>query len=89
MQFVLWELNSILVLVYIFVYDFVKIDLVIFNGATFMSQVFENCMTKSHEDALKIAEKLGVKLTVEEKDLEGKPLLKVSKISNAHIIIHV
>ena len=42
-------------------------------------QVFEVCMKADPKDekALKLAEKLGVKLTSEEKELAGKQLLKV------------
>lgn len=39
-------------------------------------QMFDNCMNKTKEDAMKLIDKLGVKLTSEEKDLQGKPLLK-------------
>lgn len=35
-------------------------------------------MKESKEDALKLIAKIGVKLTVEEKDLHEKQLLKVS-----------
>lgn len=34
-------------------------------------------MKKPHDDALALAEKIGVKLTVEEKDLQEKQLMKV------------
>lgn len=40
-------------------------------------QVFEFCMKKSHEDALKLVEKLGIKLTVDDKENHDKQLLKV------------
>merc|ERR1719430_528396 len=39
--------------------------------------VFETCMTKTHEDALALAEKMSIKLTADEKDLREKQLLKV------------
>ncbi|XP_055867261.1 eukaryotic translation elongation factor 2 [Biomphalaria glabrata] len=39
-------------------------------------EIFNTCMTKSKEDAVTLVEKLGVKLTAEEKESEGKPLLK-------------
>jgi len=39
-------------------------------------QIFEFCMTKSKPEALKLIEKIGVKLTTEEKELETKQLLK-------------
>jgi len=39
-------------------------------------KLFDTCMNKSKEDAFKMIEVLGVKLTVEEKDLETKGLLK-------------
>ncbi|GFR62025.1 elongation factor 2, partial [Elysia marginata] len=38
--------------------------------------IFEACMNKTKEEALGLIEKLGVKLTSEDKELEGKPLLK-------------
>ena len=34
-------------------------------------------MNKPKEDTLKMVDKLGIKLTSEDKELEGKPLLKV------------
>lgn len=40
-------------------------------------KVFNTCMKKSKEDALALAEKIGVKLTVEEKDNQEKQLLKI------------
>jgi len=40
-------------------------------------KVFDSCMTQPREDALKLCETIGVKLTAEEKELEGKPLMKV------------
>jgi elongation factor 2 len=40
-------------------------------------QVFDACMNKPREDAIKLAEKLKVKLESEEKDLEPKKMLKV------------
>jgi len=40
-------------------------------------KVFEFCMKKPKEDALALAEKIGVKLTVEEKDNQEKQLMKV------------
>jgi len=43
-----------------------------------IQQVFNTCMKKSHDDALKLIAKIGVKLTVEEKDLREKQLLKVA-----------
>jgi elongation factor 2 len=43
----------------------------------YFSQVFDTCMKKEQKDVLALAEKLGVKLTNEEKDLLQKPLLKV------------
>merc|ERR1711931_226351 len=39
-------------------------------------QVFDACMKNKKEQAMKLAEKLGVKFTHEEKDLTEKPLLK-------------
>lgn len=40
-------------------------------------KVFETCMKKPKKDSLELAEKMGVKLTVDEKDLQEKQLLKV------------
>jgi len=40
-------------------------------------KVFEFCMRKPKEEALALAEKIGVKLTVEEKDNQEKQLMKV------------
>merc|ERR1711931_425815 len=40
-------------------------------------QVFDACMKNKKEQAMKLAEKLGVKFTHEEKDLTEKPLMKV------------
>ncbi|GAB1611122.1 elongation factor 2-like [Argonauta hians] len=39
--------------------------------------IFETCMQKTHDDALALAEKVGIKLTSDEKDLREKQLLKV------------
>jgi len=39
-------------------------------------EIFNTCMNKPKEDALKLIEKIGVKLTAEDKDLETKQLLK-------------
>merc|ERR1712227_361720 len=39
-------------------------------------EIFNTCMNKPKEDALKLIEKIGVKLTSEDKDLETKQLLK-------------
>lgn len=39
-------------------------------------KIFDVCMTKHHDEALVAIDKVGVKLTTEEKDLEGKHLLK-------------
>ena len=39
-------------------------------------KVFNFCMNKSKEEALVLIEKVGVKLTAEDKELAGKPLLK-------------
>jgi len=39
-------------------------------------QVFETCMNKTKEEALALIEKIGVKLTSEDKELEQKQLLK-------------
>ena len=39
--------------------------------------MFDVCMKQSKEAAMKLIDKVGVKLTTEEKDLEQKPLLKV------------
>merc|ERR1712241_1305164 len=39
-------------------------------------QVFNTCMNKTKEEALALIEKIGVKLTSEDKDLEQKQLLK-------------
>lgn len=40
------------------------------------AQVFESIMNAKKDEATKLIEKIGVKLTTEEKDLEMKPLLK-------------
>jgi len=40
-------------------------------------KVFETCMNRPHEEALALAEKMGIKLTVDEKDLREKQVLKV------------
>ncbi|CAI9724220.1 elongation factor 2 [Octopus vulgaris] len=40
-------------------------------------QIFNTCMQQTHEDALALAEKVGIKLTSEEKELREKQLLKV------------
>jgi elongation factor 2 len=40
-------------------------------------RVFEFCMSKPKEDAIALAEKIGVKLTTEEKDNQEKQLMKV------------
>lgn len=39
-------------------------------------KVFDTCMKKTKEEALALVEKLGIKLTMEEKELQDKPLLK-------------
>jgi len=39
-------------------------------------KVFQACMNKTKEEALTLIEKIGVKLTSDEKELEGKQLLK-------------
>jgi len=39
-------------------------------------QIFNTCMNKSKEEALALIEKIGCKLTTEDKELEGKQLLK-------------
>jgi len=39
-------------------------------------EVFNTCMNKTKEDSLALVEKIGVKLTAEEKELETKQLLK-------------
>jgi len=39
-------------------------------------QIFDYCMNKSKPEALKLIEKVGVKLTADDKDLETKQLLK-------------
>jgi len=39
-------------------------------------KIFHNCMKETHEKALALIEKVGVKLTSEEKDLQQKQLLK-------------
>jgi len=39
-------------------------------------EIFNSCMNKTKEEALKLIDKIGVKLTAEEKDLETKQLLK-------------
>jgi elongation factor 2 len=39
-------------------------------------EIFSHCMTKTKEEAVTLVEKLGVKLTHEDKELEGKQLLK-------------
>lgn len=41
-------------------------------------KVFDAIMNFKKDDTSKLIEKLGVKLTAEERDLEGKPLLKVT-----------
>ena len=46
--------------------------------------VFNVCMNKPKADALALCTKIGVKLVGDEKDLEGKPLLKVNNI--VHIV---
>lgn len=48
----------------------------------FLFQVFNICMKSDAGDPkpIKFAEKLGVKLTIEEKDLFGKNLLKVRPV---------
>jgi len=43
----------------------------------FVLQVFEFCMKKPKAEAIALSEKLGVKLTPEEKDNEEKQLMKV------------
>jgi len=40
-------------------------------------EVFNTCMNKPRDKATVLLDKLGVKMTAEEKELEGKPLLKV------------
>ena len=40
--------------------------------------MFKTCMTDSKEKALALIEKIGVKLTTDEKDLQEKQLLKVA-----------
>jgi len=47
------------------------------NYYGFVLQVFEFCMKKPKEDALALAEKIGVKLTAEDKDNQEKQLMKV------------
>jgi len=42
-----------------------------------MLKVFEVCMKKPKEEALELAEKIGVKLTAEDKDNQDKQLMKV------------
>jgi elongation factor 2 len=39
-------------------------------------KVFESCMKKTKQEALKLVDKIGIKLTAEEKDLQEKQLLK-------------
>jgi len=39
-------------------------------------EIFNSCMNKTKEEALKLVEKIGVKLTTEDKELETKQLLK-------------
>jgi len=39
-------------------------------------EIFNSCMNKTKEEALKLIDKIGVKLTADERDLETKPLLK-------------
>ncbi|XP_055956332.1 eukaryotic translation elongation factor 2 [Patella vulgata] len=39
-------------------------------------QIFDTCMSKPKDDAFKLAEKLQIKLSAEDKELEAKPLLK-------------
>lgn len=40
-------------------------------------KIFEFCMSKTKEEALALIEKVGIKLTSEDKELIGKPLLKI------------
>jgi len=40
-------------------------------------EVFNSCMSKTKEEALALIEKIGIKLTTEEKENDGKQLLKV------------
>jgi elongation factor 2 len=40
-------------------------------------KIFNTCMTKAHDEALALIEKMGVKLSTEERDLQAKDLLKV------------
>lgn len=40
-------------------------------------KVFETIMKVQKDDTIKLIDKLGVKLATEEKELEGKPLMKV------------
>jgi len=40
-------------------------------------EVFNSCMNKTKEEALALIEKIGIKLTTEEKENDGKQLLKV------------
>ena len=47
----------------------------------FPFQVFEFCMKKPKEDTLKLVEKLGIKLTVDDKEMHEKQLLKVRSTS--------
>ncbi len=46
------------------------------NLLLFILQVFQFCMKESKEKAMALIEKLQIKLTPEEKDLEQKQLLK-------------
>ena len=44
--------------------------------------MFEACMNKTKAEAMFLVDKLGVKLTSEDKELEGKQLLKVRLVKD-------
>lgn len=44
-------------------------------------KVFEAVMQVKKDEVAKLIEKLGIKLATEEKDLEGKPLMKVCNVN--------
>ena len=44
----------------------------------FCFQIFHTAMKKSHEETLALVDKLGIKLTFEDRELHEKQLLKVN-----------
>ena len=50
----------------------------VYIAASCCAQVFEFCMKKTKVEALKLIEKIGIKLTSEDKELSEKQLLKVT-----------